>query len=580
MRILHVCGATRGAPWLLEIAVEQAARGHDVSVVVPGSDGPLPQALERAGVRVHVMPHDPFLSADPLAAWGRIWRLAHCMAAERPDIIQSHLYPANIAGRIAAWLADVPIRLSMNAGPYVLESPILRDIELRTSRADSRVIASCQHARQLYAAGGVPPRRLALVYYGSSPVRFDPARADPAAARASLGVESDTPLVGLVAYFYPPSPDGPATPPGLAGRGLKGHDVLLRAVPLVLGRVPRATFVLVGEGWDVRGRAYERKMHALARTLGVAASVIFTGHRSDVPDLLASFDVALQCSLSENVGGAIEALLMQTPLVVSATGGLVDAVRHDDTGLVVPPDDPTALADAIVSLLLDRPRATQLAARGRALMLERFTLARTVDDLHELYGQCAAELGAADRAPHELGYRRSRRLLRALASPMWGWRLAPPVLAALAGRRSMSVGALAPFMVRRALLGIRDRAVAAIALVVAGPLFLWHRLRHPRGPLFTDVLVAGRHGQPFVLCTFTVEPERPWMRRLPWLVTLLTTRHLTLVGPAPVPHAEAAALARTDPRAQRRPGVFDVRAGSRGLSPVSPPPPPGQAHRP
>src|SRR5690606_12024509 len=110
-------------------------------------------------------------------------------------------------------------------------------------------------------------------------------------------------------------------------------------------RLPDAKFVMVGDGWGDRGRAYEDELRALAHTLGVAPAVIFTGARRDVPDLLACFDVALQCSLSENVGGAIEALMMGTPTVVSAVGGLVDVVRHDETGLVVPPDDPQALAD-------------------------------------------------------------------------------------------------------------------------------------------------------------------------------------------------------------------------------------------
>ena len=106
MRVLHICGATRGAPWLGEIVREQAARGHDVTVVISGREGPLPRALERAGVRYLVLPHDPFIDADPLRAWRRISRLADLIWTERPDVIQSHLFPSNIAGRIAAWLAD------------------------------------------------------------------------------------------------------------------------------------------------------------------------------------------------------------------------------------------------------------------------------------------------------------------------------------------------------------------------------------------------------------------------------------------------------------------------------------------
>ncbi|MEZ5319733.1 MAG: glycosyltransferase [Vicinamibacterales bacterium] len=579
MRILHVCGATRGAPWLCEIVREQAARGHDVSVVIAGSDGPLPRSLERAGVRYVVRRHDPFADANPIRAWRRIRGLATLMRAERPDVIQSHLFPSNVAGRIAGWLADVPIRLSMNAGPYVLESPILGEIDVRTSRADTRVIASCEYVRRLYAERGVPPGRIALAYYGSNPERFDPARAQPAAARRSLGVTDGTALVGLVAYFYPPAPDSPTTPPALVGRGLKGHDVLLRAIPRVLERRPDTTFVLVGEGWEERGRDYQEQMRALAGTLGVASSVIFAGYRADVPDLLAAFDVAVQCSLSENVGGAIEALMMGAPTVVSATGGLVDAVRHDDTGLVVPPDDPVALADAIVTLLADRPRARRLGDRGRALMLERFTAARTAEDLEALYVECASAPRFRGRPPRESGYRWTRRVARTVGAPIWAWRLARPALLALAGERSMSAPALAGFAARLALLRIRDVVAAVVVLTIASPCFVWHRVRHAGGPLFTDVVVTGRHGLPFALRTFTVAPAARWMRRLPWFITLLKTRQLALFGPAPSPYDSAARVARTDPRARRRPGVFDLRDEGRGLAPAPPRPRPPAARR-
>ena len=580
MRILHICGTARGAPWLCEIAREQAARGHDVSVVISGGEGPLPRALARAGLRYIVLPHDPFVDADPLRAWLRIRRLAALIRTERPDVLQSHLFPSNIAGRIAAWLADVPIRLSMNVGPYVLESPILGEIDIRTSHVDTRVIASCEYVRRLYAERGVASSRIALIYYGSNPARFDRTRAEPAAARESLGVTADTPLVGLVAYFYPPSPDSPMTPPSLVGRGLKGHDVLLRAIPHVLACVPDVKFVLVGEGWDDRGHDYEREMQLLAGTLGVTSAVIFAGYRRDVPDLLACFDVALQCSLSENVGGAIEALMMGAPMVVSAIGGLPDAVRHDDTGLVVPPDNPPALAASIVTLLTDRPRARRLGERGRSLMLERFTTGRTADDLDALYRECAADSRFGGLSPRESGYRWTRRTARTIAAPIWAIRLARPILLAVTGARSMSTAEMVSFTVRLAALRIFDVSVGATVLTITAPLFLLHRVQHAGRPLFTDLAVTGRHGLPFPLRTFTVTPAGRWMRRLPWFITLLTTRQLALFGPAPSPHDGVAAIARSDPRAQRRPGVFDLRNESRALVPAHRQPPPPAAHRP
>jgi glycosyltransferase involved in cell wall biosynthesis len=184
----------------------------------------------------------------------------------------------------------------------------------------------------------------------------------------------------------------------------------------VLARLPRAHVAFVGDGWGPAGAAHQDDMKALAASLGVSHAVTFTGHRPDVADILAGVDVAVQCSRSENLGGAIEALLMGAPLVVTRVGGLVDAVHDGETGLVVPPDDASALADAIVRLASDRPFARRLGAAGRALMLERFTMARSADDIDAL---CRTLARDADTAPagHLRGYRWSRTIVRAGRAP-------------------------------------------------------------------------------------------------------------------------------------------------------------------
>lgn len=384
LRVLHVAGTENGAAWMHEQVRSLRNRGHDATAIISGAGGTLAPRFTADNIPFEVAELDVF-GGRPLDAARRVIALARAFRRLRPDVVQCHLFSSIILGRMAAWLADVPVRLSMIPGPYYLEAPGLSGIDVRTASLDTKVIASCEYTRELYERQGIPRSHVELIYYGQDPTRFDPANADGLRVRRELGIDPARPVVGDVAYFYPASPDGPFTPPHLVDRGIKGHETLLHAVPRVLATIPDALFVLVGEGWGTAGAAYQRQLEVLAADLAVTHAVRFTGSRTDIPDTLAAFDVSVQCSLNENLGGSIESLLMERPLVASAVGGLVDAVLHERTGLLVPPGDSVALADAIIRLLQDRPLASRLAASGRTHALSVLTLDTTVDGLEALY---------------------------------------------------------------------------------------------------------------------------------------------------------------------------------------------------
>lgn len=438
LRILHVVGTANGAAWVHEQVRDLRGRGHDTAVLIGGADGTLAPRLTADGIPFEVAELDVFAGGTPLAAARHVLAVARLFRRLRPDVVQYHVFGSIILGRLAAWLADVPVRVSMIPGPYYLEAPGLGQLDVLTAPLDTKVIASCEYTRTLYERHGVPRAHVDLIYYGQDPARLDPARVEPGRVRGELGIDAARPVVGIVAYFYAPAPDGPFSPPHLVDRGIKGHDVLLHAVPLVLDEIPDAMFLLVGGGWGPEGEAYQRRLEALAADLRIAHAVRFTGPRSDIPDTLAAFDVSVQCSLNENLGGSIESLLMARPLVASAVGGLVDAVIHERTGLLVPPDNAPALAHAIVRLLRDRPFAERLAAEGRRHALSVLTLDTTIDDLEALYlRELAARRGRQ-------GYRLWRSAGRAAWLALNGWRLLRPIRravtqyrrrAGMAGRR-------------------------------------------------------------------------------------------------------------------------------------------------
>jgi glycosyltransferase involved in cell wall biosynthesis len=420
MKIVHVISTADGAPWMIALAREQKRRGHEVAAILPSLNGTIAAALQRDGIPSYAAPTDLlFLVRSPLRRLIGLFGIIRLLRILRPDVVHSHIFGSVFTARIASWLADVPVHFAGNVHPNSLESPVLRALEIGTAFCDTKTIASCTYTRELYVQHGVPDEQVAMVYYAVDQSGHDPAIASGAAVRREFGLADDAPVIGKIAYFYAPASTV------LKGRGGKGHDVLLRCVPFVLARVPTAKFVLVGRGFGPRDAAYEQEMKDLARSLGVADAVLFPGERTDVPNVLASFDVSVHCSLTDNLGGTVESLLMERPMVVSDIRGFADAIVHEETGLVVPKDDPRALADAIVRLLGDRELAHRLGIAGRKRMLGGFTLSHSVAGIEALLAETTER--AADH------YRFATMLARFALAP---FRLIPVFLRALRAVRA------------------------------------------------------------------------------------------------------------------------------------------------
>jgi glycosyltransferase involved in cell wall biosynthesis len=326
------------------------------------------------------------------------------------DVVHSHIFSSMLIGRVAATIARVPISVAMIPGPLQLESSALRKLDLVTVRLEDRLLAGCQYTNDLYRDLGVPARLRRTVAYGVDPAGFDPAIADRARVRREFGFDDDTVVVGQVAFFYPLLKSLTA-PPGMAGRGIKGHEDLLAAARIVLDERSDVRFLVVGDGYGPEGIQHFEQIRRLAHDLGVDDSVIFAGRRADLVDVLAAFDISVQASLSENYGGTIESLLMERPMVATAVGGMPEVVIDGDTGLLVPVRRPDALAAAILKLVEDPELGRRLGKAGRELMLEQHTIQHTIDGVIEVYRELAEERGLR-RPPFDdaSGLRRSERL--------------------------------------------------------------------------------------------------------------------------------------------------------------------------
>ncbi|MBV9217125.1 MAG: glycosyltransferase [Acidobacteria bacterium] len=399
LKVCHICAASEGAAWLAEQLQELRDRhGHEVTALVVDDECELAKRLKDAGVRRIAVPFVYRSFKDLVKLPATIYRMARVLKRERFDVVQTHLFSSMFVGRIAAWLADVPVRLAMVASPFHLEAPITRYIDGATVWMETGIIASCERTVRLYEDMFFRPKQLSLIYYGADQRKFDPDQIEPAGIREEYGWEADTPIVVLVAYFYPELTKSRWIPKVAWGRGIKGHENFVEAAALLSKDVPGVKFLLVGRPFgEYGGEEYFQKIVQLVKDRQLGDTVIFTGHRTDVNEILLDSNVAVQIPIIENLGGSIEALMMRRPFIATNVGGMPDAVRDGETGLLIEPDDAGALATAIRSMLEDPDRARKMAEQGRRLALERFSLERTVDDLHNLY--------QVQHARHPKGYR-------------------------------------------------------------------------------------------------------------------------------------------------------------------------------
>lgn len=368
--------------------------GYEVAAVVSAEQGKLIDKLRSENIPYHVT-HFATGAASARAILRlpfSVLRLARFFRRERFDIVQSHVFATTITARPAAWLADVPVRLAMIASPFHLQARLSRDLERATYWMETKLIPSCLAVLDLCREIGIREGGLApIIYYAPDQRNFDPDRVSPAEIRRQFGWPQDTPLICKVAYFYHRMGTSDWIPPEVHGRGHKGHEDLVKAAPEVLTEFPNAKFLLVGTGWGPEGDEHMQEVKDLVLSMGLQSSVIFTGYRADANRILREASVAVHASLNENLGGTIEALMIGCPMVATRVGGMVDAVRDGETGILVNPSDPSDLARGITQLLRDPERARALGHAGRKLMLDRFTLRRTVDDLSHLYHQLFSE---------------------------------------------------------------------------------------------------------------------------------------------------------------------------------------------
>ncbi len=314
---------------------------------------------------------------NDLLAFGEMYRE---IRNGRYTIVHTHSSKAGILGRWAAWLAGVPIIVHTPHGHVFygyygrIPSYLFILLERLTARITDKIITLTEQGIQEHVDRRIAPReKFISIHSGVDLTWFTEPHPDPSVTRKHLGLSLDGQVVGSVGRLEP----------------VKGYDTFLRAAALLRARQPTPHFLLAGEGEE------ESRLKHLARELRVEDRVLFLGWQKEIPDILSALDLFVLPSRNEGMGRTlVQAMAMGKPIVATRVGGVPEVLGEGEAGLLVPPDDPVQLAQAIEQLLDDTELARKLGEAGKR-RAPAYSAERMVAQIESLYESLLLEKGLA-----------------------------------------------------------------------------------------------------------------------------------------------------------------------------------------
>jgi glycosyltransferase involved in cell wall biosynthesis len=307
--------------------------------------------------------------------WRLIWRMIRYLKQEKPHIVQSYLFWANVHGCIAAKIARVPIiitgrRAIMEEKYKAFPGQWLQNLSNMWATA---IIANSHAARQecLQRDKFVTEKKIQVIYNGIDTERYI-AKIDRIHKKRTLHIPEDSRVVGIIASLQP----------------RKRHQDFLNAAVRVLQTYPRTVFLIVG-----RDDGIKSELETLAKDLGIQEVVIFAGERFDIPEILSILDVQVLSSSVEGLSNAIlEGMAAGKPIVATQIAGNSELVVYEETGLLVPSEDPNALADAINRLLGDPKLRDRMGRAGKQRVATLFQMERMIQQTEALYQKLVTDV--------------------------------------------------------------------------------------------------------------------------------------------------------------------------------------------
>ncbi len=294
--------------------------------------------------------------------------LSRLIRREDFDLVYTNSAKAHIYGTLAGRAARRPVAWRMHD---IVDTDAYSRLNIwlfrRAADMADRILAVSDAARDALAGWGVPAGKLATIHNGLDLASMHATRGRDE-MRRELGIPREAPVAGMVGRIVP----------------WKGPQVFIEAARRVLENVPDAYFLMVG-GAVFGEAAFVDELKARVAGWGLADRIIFTGLRQDIPDLVSGMDVLVHASILPEPFGMVllEAMACRVPVVATEGGGVSEIVVADSTGLLVPPGDPEAMAQAITGILGDPDTARGMGEAGFERVRDHFdagAVARAIEE--------------------------------------------------------------------------------------------------------------------------------------------------------------------------------------------------------
>jgi glycosyltransferase involved in cell wall biosynthesis len=306
-------------------------------------------------------------------ALSTIWALRCLLREHRVMVIHTHLFECGVLGRVAAWFAGTPVRITHEHGKTMWKKWYHRLFERLAIRGtDLRIAVSADIRNLRLAEEHTHPAKIVVVGNAVEPSGFDLPETVRGRMRSELGLGSQI-VVGTVGRLVE----------------AKAYDFLMEVAAIVCAARPDVRFVLVGKGH------LERDLLKLRDSLGLADRVTFLGARSDIPEILSAVDIYVITSRREGLPiTLLEAMMAAKPVIATSIGGIPEVLEDRGDGILVPSGDRQAMADAILALAADPGRRDALGRRAREKAIARYSARAILETLEATY---ASILGGKGR---------------------------------------------------------------------------------------------------------------------------------------------------------------------------------------